>query len=307
MNAVDVQAQQGGILPAAAAALPVGSLLEITSRDGNTVEGIIKDTQGATWAECSDGATILLYTPWGAVDLSVIAAARILKSAEQVAAERAARKFGEEAYPPTTTRDGHEETLYTLAADIADLARETHQGGFALETIRRKMQLEAQFDRLADSISLAKTKRRYIRATSTRRRAGERIPRPAEIAGGPMEEALYNVPKPQDFDPDPATRNRRWPRPALDYNTRAEVQSSLNAALQKLAKKRITPKKRKQMERIAATRRRQLERGEYFEAISAAAILPPRPTATDAATVPAAPIQTTAPATAARPQQMFLF
>ena len=65
MNAVDAQAQPGGILPAAAAALPVGSLLEITYRDGNTVEGIIKDTQGATWAECSDGATILLYTPWG--------------------------------------------------------------------------------------------------------------------------------------------------------------------------------------------------------------------------------------------------
>ncbi len=61
---------------------------------------------------------------------------------------------------PPTTRDGHEETLYALAADIADLARETHQGGFALETIRRKMQLEAQFDRLADSIALAKTKRR---------------------------------------------------------------------------------------------------------------------------------------------------
>ena len=29
------------------------------------------------------------------------------------------------------------------------------------------------------------------------------MPRPAEIAGGPMEEALYNVPKAQDFDPDP--------------------------------------------------------------------------------------------------------
>lgn len=128
MNAVDAQAQQGGILPAAAAALPVGSLLEITYSDGNMVEGIIKDTQGATWAECSDGATILLSTPWGAVDLSVIAAARILKSAQQIAAERATRKFGEEAYPTPTTRDGHEETLYALAADIADLARETHRG-----------------------------------------------------------------------------------------------------------------------------------------------------------------------------------
>ena len=45
---MDAQAQQGGILPAAAA-LPVGSLLEITYRNGNTVEGIIKDSQGATW------------------------------------------------------------------------------------------------------------------------------------------------------------------------------------------------------------------------------------------------------------------
>ena len=61
------------------------------------------------------------------------------------------------------------------------------------------------------------------------------------------------------------------------------------------------------MERIAATRRRQLERGEYFEAVSAAAILPARPTATDAATAPAAPIQTTTTATAARPVQLQLF
>ena len=305
MNAVDAQARPGGILPAAAAALPVGSLLEITYRDGNTVEGIIKDTQGATWAECSDGATILLSTPWGPVDLSVIAAARILKSAQQIAAERAARKFGEEAYPAPTTRDGYEQTLYALAADVADLAREAHRGGFALGTIRRKMQLEAQLDRLADLIRLAKTKRRYVRATATGRRAGEPMPRPAEIAGGPMEEALYAVPKAQDFDPDPTTRNRRWPRPALDYNTRAEVQGSLNAALQKLAKKRITPKKRKQRERIAATRRQQLARGEYFEAVRAAATLPTSPTATDMATDAAAPIQSTA--TAARLVQMLLF
>ncbi len=306
MNAVDEQ-QRPSVSRAALAALPVGFQVEITYRDGSTVQGTIKDTQGATWAECSDGATILLFTPWGDVDLSVIAAARILKSADQVAAERAARKFGVEAYPPPTTRDGHEETLYALAADIADLARETHQGGFALETIRRKMQLEAQFDRLADSISLAKTKRRYIRATSTRRRAGEPMPRPAEIAGGPMEEALYSVPKAQDFDPDPITRAKRWPRPALDYHTRAEVQSSLDGALRKLAQKRISAKKRKQMERIAATRRRQLERGEYLEAVSAAAILPARPTATDAATAPAAPIQTTTTATATRPVQLQLF
>ena len=293
MNAVDVQAQQGSILPDAAAALPVGSLLEITYRDGSTTEGVIADTQGATWVSCSDGATILLSSPWGPVDLSVIHAARILKSAGQIAAERAERKYGLEAYPPPTTRDGHEETLYALAGDMAELARETGRGGFDLATFRRKMQLEAQFDRLADSIHLAKTKRRYIRATATRRRAGEPMPRPAEIAGGPMEEALYRVPKAQDFDPDPATRAKRWPRPATDYNTQAEVQSSLDAALQKLAKKRISPKKRKQMERIVATRKRQLERGEYLEAVSAAAILPPKPTATDAATVPAAPIQTT--------------
>ena len=130
---------------------------------------------------------------------------------------------------------------------------------------------------------------------------------PAEMAGGPMEEALLSVPKVQDFDPDPKTRNRRWPRPALDYNTRSEVQGSLDAALQKLAKKRIRPKKRKQMERIASERRRQLERGEYFEAVSAAATVPPRPTATDAATATVAPIQTTTTATTARPVQMELF
>ena len=46
---VDAQAQESGFLPAAAAALPFGSQVEFTYRDGRTVRGIIKDTQGATW------------------------------------------------------------------------------------------------------------------------------------------------------------------------------------------------------------------------------------------------------------------
>ena len=270
MNAVDAQAQQGGILPAAAAALPVGSLLEITYRDGSTVQGIISDTQGATWAECSDGATILLYTPWGDVDLSVIAAARVLRrrAANRRRACRAQVWRGgiSTAHHPRRPRGN----LFALAADIADLATQTRRMDFAAGTFLRKMQLEAQFDRLADSICLAKTKRRYILWTATRRRRGEPMPRPIEIAGGPMEEALFAVPKPQDFDPDPATRAKRWPRPALDYNTRAELQSSLDAALHKLAQRRISPRKRQQMERIVATRKRQLARGEYFEAVTAA-------------------------------------
>ena len=286
MNAVDEQ-QQRGILPAAAA-LPVGSQVEITYRDGSTVQGIIRDTQGATWAECSDGATILLSTPWGEVDLSVIAVARVLRDAQEIAAERAGRKFGVEAYPPPTTRDGHEETLFALAADIAALATQTRRMDFAAGTCLRKMQLEAQFDRLADSICLAKTKRRYILWTAARRRRGEPMPRPIELAGGPMEESLFAIPKPQDFDPDPATRAKRWPRPALDYNTRAELQSSLDAALHKLAQRRISARKRQQMERIVAERKRQLERGEYFEAVTAAPNV--QPTATTAA-----------------PQQMFLW
>jgi hypothetical protein len=285
LNAVDEQ--QNGILPDAAA-LPVGSLVELTFLDGRTVQGTVGFTQGATWAECSDGATVLFSSPWAEADLSAIAAARVLKDAQQIAAERAERKFGAEAYPSPTTRDGHEETLYALAADIADLAKQTRRMDFSAGTFLRKMQLEAQFDRLADSIRLAKTKRRYILWTATRRHRGEPMPRPIEIAGGPMEEAFFAVPKPQDFDPDPASRAKHWPRPALDYNTRAELESSLQAALHKLAGRRISTRKRRQMERIVAKRRRQLERGEYFEAVSVA------------------PIQTMT-ATVARPQQILLF
>ena len=63
MNAVD-DPQQRGILPAAATALPVGSELEITFRDGRTVQGMVGFTRGATWAECSDGETIRLSNLW---------------------------------------------------------------------------------------------------------------------------------------------------------------------------------------------------------------------------------------------------
>ena len=245
-------------------------------------------------------------------DLFTVASGRchaepLEESADQVAAERAARKFGVEAYPLPTTRDGHEETLYALAADIADPCQRNAPGGDLLsEPSAARCQLEAQFDRLADSISLARTKRRYIRATATRRRAGEPMPRPAQIAGGPMEEALYSVPKAQDFDPDPITRAKRWPRPAHDYNTRAEVQSSLNAALQKLAKKPHHPQEAKaEWSGLRPRAGSSLHAGNTSRPSAPRATLPTSPTAPDTATDAVAPIQSTAPG--ARPVQMLLF
>ena len=59
------------------------------------------------------------------------------------------------------------------------------------------------------------------------------------------------------------------------------------------------------MERIAATRRWQLARGEYFEAVRATATLLTPTMATDTATSAVAPIQSMA--TVARPVQMLLF
>ena len=56
--------QQRDILPDAAAALPVSSQMEITFRDGRTVQGTVGYTQGATWAECRDGETIRFSNLW---------------------------------------------------------------------------------------------------------------------------------------------------------------------------------------------------------------------------------------------------
>ena len=59
MNAVD-EPPQRGILLDAAAALPVGSQVEITFRYGRTVQGMVGFTQAKTWTAYSDGETIRL-------------------------------------------------------------------------------------------------------------------------------------------------------------------------------------------------------------------------------------------------------
>ena len=56
--------QQRGILRDAAATLPVGSQVDITFRDGRTVQGMVGFTQATTWTACSDGETIRLSNLW---------------------------------------------------------------------------------------------------------------------------------------------------------------------------------------------------------------------------------------------------
>ena len=110
---------------------------------------------------------------------------------------------------------------------------------------RRAMQLENQFNKVADEIELAKTKRRYILNTALMHKRGEP-------------------------DPNRKIRKARSLSPSIAYPTKFEVEVSLRDAKFQIAKPGgIRKNKRAKFERIVEKREKQLQRGLYREAIAA--------------------------------------
>lgn len=146
--------------------------------------------------------------------------------------EEKTRKYGVNAYTQPTTRQDYEETLWQLAEMVIQTNRKTKidRPDYS-ENILRSMQLENQFNQVADQIELAKTKRRYI----------------------------LNV----------ALIRKRWLSPAIAYPTKCEVEASLRDARIQIAKRGVSTNKRVRFERIVEKREKQLQKGLYREAVAA--------------------------------------
>jgi len=74
-------------------------------------------------------------------------------------AEEETRKYGEIAYTQPRTRQEYEDTLWQLAAMVRETNKETDidKPNYSAK-ILRAMQLENQFNKVADEIEMAKTK-----------------------------------------------------------------------------------------------------------------------------------------------------
>lgn len=130
------------------------------------------------------------------------------------------------------------------------------------------MQLENQFDKVADEIELAKTKRRYVLNCALMRKRGEPLPNPLDLMGSPIDARSVEVPKETDFDPDRKIRKTRSLGPAIAYPTKAEVEASIRDATYRIAKRGVSKKTREKFERIVEKRKEQLRRGLYRESIA---------------------------------------
>lgn len=197
-------------------------VVRLTLSDGSVIEGSYLTQAGMHFLHVRDvSMTGSVHGPFSPDE---VAAAVLVKPREQVIEEIRERRVGE-AVPGSLvrTRDGYEARLERLANV---LAREP--------VFRRRLEIEAQFNLVADEISLAKTKRNWMIAAAGWRTHSNKEPDRLEMAGGDLTVAERLVrPRPQDFHPDPAERRKRAvlpPHVAADPLSPPNMLKALRAA-----------------------------------------------------------------------------
>ena len=206
-------------------------VLGVRMADGRHLEGSLMRMGGMAFLQVRDPSNALRPNVEGPLSRTEIVGYSVLRTREEVMAERFERARGE-LVPGyfVRTRDGYEARLDRLARAAA-MAPST-----------RRRQIENQFDDVADEIKLAKTKRKWLLDVAKWYRHSNQEPTKIDLSGGCMTTAMkYERPRPQDFDPDPKIRRARIEVPdyvandplstwnmirtfrALGYNARASV------------------------------------------------------------------------------------
>lgn len=173
-------------------------MIRLQMADGSMLEGSYLAQAGMHFVH--DKSVGLIGRVHGPIDPAEVLSATLVKTKEQVIEEIRERKVGEPV-PGTLhrTRDGYEARLERLANACA-----------SADGFRRKMEIEAQFNIVADEIALARTKRNWMLAVARWRLHSNQEPDRLDMAGGDMTVAERLVrPRPQDFHPDPAERRKR--------------------------------------------------------------------------------------------------
>lgn len=204
-------------------------VLGVRLADGRHLEGSLMRMGGMAFLQIKSASGV--GNVEGPFRPSDVLGVRVLRTREEVAAERFERSRGDPV-PGSfqRTRDGYEARLDRLARAAA------------METSTRRRQIEHQFDDVAEEVALAKSKRLWILHVARWNRHSNEEPTKLDLSGGCLTTAMkYQRPRPQDFDPDPKVRRARAPVPehvasdplstwnmlralrAFGYNARASI------------------------------------------------------------------------------------
>ena len=264
------------------AELPVGAGVRVTLADGSSITGTLRSAGGQRWIDQgSDGSEVVLLH---GDPLTVMRASKgdqrdpvvkfeVTKPTEGADAKKARIQGEQIITTQPTTAEEYEAALWKLAEAMHDadpnrfkiLADQDY--GDRLARSRRRMQIERQFDDLADQIKLAKAKRRWMIANAVPHREGK----PLSPGDG-----FSSPPKPTDFSPDPAVRATRTPRPVESYPTQAQLQEQVRGAEAAIRRTKPGSKNRKAAETTLADAQRKLDKGLYREAVEAKRNAPPK-------------------------------
>ena len=243
----------------------IGDIVEVTLIDGTSQVGKVSIIGGILHINTT---TDILLLDKDSVDniLDEIDKIEVVRTATEEIERKQGRKYGEMLYEQPTTRDQYESTLWQLLKDAGAIRTEADKkSGHDAKLNRRAMQIDSQFDLLADQINLAKSKRRYMGMVWINAVKGKRLPKPYEFSDGPQMELEFTPPKPSDFDPNSITRKKRHPRPLTDYDTKDLVEKKLTGAISTARTTKSKPR-RERFELIVKKHEKTLAKGEYEEA-----------------------------------------
>lgn len=194
-------------------------VVEVTLRDGAILTGSLMRVAGMTFLTYQKPGA-LLGSSHGPIDPDGVEAVRLVKAWSAIKAERFAALRGER-FPGPAPRLAldYEYRLERLARALA-----------SEPDAARADQLRRQFDDTADEIALSQAKRAWMRAAGRWALKSNAPPTMedlwfAEVASP----SLMTRPRPQDFDPDPTVRRRRFPLPDQVMRDPASVPNRLKA------------------------------------------------------------------------------
>jgi hypothetical protein len=253
--------EESASIEAKAKSFDVGDVVEITMIDGASFIGKMNILGGVVHLNSQKGGVFLLDANVPDNALGEIERIERIRTAAEDKEMKDERAYGEIAYKQPTTRDEYEETMWQLLADMQSLRGKE----FDFDRSKRAMQLERQFNRLADQIELAKTKRNYMGKVWKSVIMGRPLPRVESFTDGPLAALEFTPPKPSDFEPNAFERRKRQPLPIIAYSPKAEVEWAL-ADAERTAKKTKNPERRERFNKIAQKHRDALQAGKYLEA-----------------------------------------
>lgn len=178
-----------------------GDLIELVARSGETVKGTYMTQAGMHFVHVTGAGMPLIGEVQGPYDPDDIMSVSLVQTGDAIKAERRRKSRGA-AFPGRApeTREDFEYRLSGLARAVAQEADP-----------KRKDQLLHQFDDVADRISLSAAKRAWIRAEASWYLNNNRPPDLEDLWFADVASpSLFARPRPQDFDPDPRVRRRRY-------------------------------------------------------------------------------------------------